>query len=67
MRLIIEGSRNWYSIEECGSTMTVSELINYLGQFEGGTPIYLGNDMGSYAPIEYHSISEDEDCEGDDD
>ena len=46
MRLIIQGSGNWYSIEECGRTMTVSELIDYLGQFEGSTPIYLGNDRG---------------------
>ena len=36
MRLYIEGRRNGYSPDQCGHTMTVQELIEYLEQFDGG-------------------------------
>ncbi len=29
--LYLEGRRNGYGVEQCGRTMTVSELINFFG------------------------------------
>lgn len=53
--LFIEGRRNGYATEQCGETMTVGELIEYLSQFDEETKIYLKND-GGYT---YGSITED--------
>lgn len=32
--LFLEGRRNGYSIEQCGETFTVSELIDFLSEFD---------------------------------
>lgn len=53
--IFIEGRRNGYSPGQCGYTMTVGELIEYLQQFDEDTPIYLENDRG----YTYGSITED--------
>ena len=42
--LFLEGRRNGYSIEQCGKTFTVSELIDFLSEFDEDIPIYLSND-----------------------
>lgn len=64
MRLYIEGRRNGYSPDQCGSTMTVGELIAYLEQFEEDTPVYMSNDNGyTYGSITESSFSEDEEDE----
>mgnify|MGYP000834121666 FL=1 len=39
--LYIEGRRNGYDPDQCGTTMTVSEMIEFLSQFDGDLPIYL--------------------------
>ena len=44
--LYIEGRRNGYAPNQCGRTMTVSELIGYLEQFDEDMPVYLNNDNG---------------------
>lgn len=44
--LYIEGRRNGYGPDQCGRTMTVSEMIDFLSQFDGDLPIYLNNDSG---------------------
>lgn len=44
--LYIEGRRNGYYPDQCGETMTVSEMIEFLSQFDGDLPIYLNNDSG---------------------
>ena len=44
--LFLEGRRNGYSIEQCGETFAVSELIDFLSEFDKDTPIYLSNDRG---------------------
>lgn len=44
--LFLEGRRNGYSIEQCGKTFTVSELIDFLSEFDEDIPIYLSNDRG---------------------
>jgi hypothetical protein len=38
--LYIEGRRNGYGLDQCGRTMTVAELIDYLSQFDEELPVY---------------------------
>lgn len=67
MKLFIEGRRNGYSPEQCGKTMTVGELINWLEQYDEDTEIYLNNDNGyTYGNITESSFFE-EDPEDDED
>lgn len=62
--LYIEGRRNGYDPDQCGKTMTVSEMIDFLSQFDGDLPIYLNNDSGyTFGNIDEYCFSE---CEHDD-
>lgn len=57
--LYIEGRRNGYGLEQCGRTMTVAELIDYLSQFDEELPVYLNNDQGyTYGNIDEDSFEE---------
>lgn len=60
--LLIEGRRNGYSPDQCGETMTVGELIQYLSEwYDEDTPIYLCNDEGyTYGNIDRGSFEEKE-------
>lgn len=58
--LFIEGNRNGYHPEQCGRTLTVNELIDYLTQFDGDMKVYLRNDNG----YTYGSITESDFGEG---
>ena len=44
--LYIEGNRDGYSVEQCGNTFTVGELIEHLQQFDEDLPVYIINDRG---------------------
>ena len=61
----IEGRRNGYSPKQCGYTMTVNEIVEYLeNNFDGDTPVYLCNDNGyTYGNITEESIYLDEEQE----
>ena len=60
-KLFIEGRRNGYSTEQCGNTMTVRELIEYLEQLEDDTEVYLNNDNGyTFGSITESSFSDNE-------
>jgi hypothetical protein len=62
-RLFINGNRNGYSPDQCGRTMTVSELIEYLEQFDGNTPVFLKNDGGyTYGSITEGDFSDASEC-----
>lgn len=66
--LYIEGRRNGYGPDQCGRTMTVSEMIDFLSQFDGDLPIYLNNDGGyTFSNIDEYSFSECEHDDADDD
>jgi len=66
MMLFIEGRRNGYGPDQCGRTMTVSELMAYLDQFDEDTPVYLNNDNGyTYGSITESSFTENENDEED--
>lgn len=49
--LFLEGRRNGHSIEQCGETFTVSELIDFLSEFDEDIPIYLSNDRDIHLGI----------------
>lgn len=53
--LFIDGRRDGYTPGQCGRTMTVGELIEFLEQFDEDLPVYLNNDNG----YTYGSITED--------
>lgn len=58
--LFITGNRNGYSPEQCGRTMTVGELMEYLAEFDEDAPIYLRNDGGyTYGSINERDFSEE--------
>lgn len=59
--LYIEDRRNGYGPDQCGRTMTVAELIDYLSQFDEELPVYLSNDQGyTYGNIDEDSFEEGE-------
>ncbi len=60
--LFIQNIRNGYGPDQCGNTMTVAELIEYLEQFEEDTKVYISNDSGyTYSAIrESHFFEKDD-------
>ena len=65
MKVYIEGRRDGYSPYQCGRTMTVRELIEYLEQFDEDAPVSLNNDNGyTFGSITEESFELDE-IEGD--
>ena len=64
--LYIEGRRNGYDPDQCGETMTVSAMIEFLSQFDGDLPIYLNNDSGyTFGNIDSFSECEHDDSDAD--
>ena len=58
--IYIEGRRDGYSPEQCDSTMTVGELIEYLSQYNNNAEVYLKNDNGyTYGSIDEYSFEEE--------
>lgn len=61
LALFIEGRRNGYTPDQCGRTMTVGDLIEYLSQFDEDMPVYLNNDNGyTFGSIDERSFEEEE-------
>lgn len=59
--LLIEGRRNSYSLEQCGKTLTVGELMDLLAEFDEDMPVYLSNDRGyTYGNITRSSFTGEE-------
>lgn len=60
-KMFIQNVRSGYDPEQCGNTMTVAELIEYLQQFEEDTKVYISNDSGyTYSPIREDSFFDEE-------
>ena len=56
--LTIETHRTGYDVNQCGHTLTVSELINYLSQWNDETPVYFSNDNGyTFGSINFDDIN----------
>jgi len=52
-------SRDGYSPDQCGKTLTVQQLIDILSGFEPESKIYLSNDNGyTYGAIRDYSFDE---------
>ena len=58
--LILNTKREGYGTDQCGTTLTVGELIELLQDYDEDMKIYFGNDYrGSYW-YTYGSITEDD-------
>lgn len=65
--ITIEANREGYGPDQCGSTMTVRELINYLEQFDEDQKVYISNDNGyTYGSISNWDFNEKWEDEEDD-
>lgn len=59
--LFIEGGRNGFAPSQCGSTLTVGELIDILTEYDEDMPVYINNDNGyTFGSITKDSIEESE-------
>lgn len=59
--LYLNTKRSGYAPDQCGHTMTVAELIDFLGEFDEETPIYFRNDNGyTYGSITRFDVEEGE-------
>lgn len=57
--LYINAQREGYGIDQIRHTLTVSELIGYLEQFDEDTPVYLKHDGGyTYGGIRWSSFED---------
>lgn len=57
--LTIETHRDGYSVDQCGETLTVADLVCYLEQWDDETPVYFSNDNGyTYGKISFEDINE---------
>lgn len=57
--IFIKTRHNGYDTEQCGSTLTVKELIEILEDFNEDRPVYFSNDGGyTYGSIRYEDIFE---------
>lgn len=67
--ITFETKREGYAPDQCGSTMTVGELIQYLEQFDEDTKVFYSNDNGyTYGSIKSYQIQENyEEDESDED
>ena len=57
--ITLETSRDGYSPDQCGRTLTVQQLIDILSGFDSESKIYLSNDRGyTYGAIRDCSLDE---------
>ena len=62
LKLIITAHRNGYETKQCGSTMTVRELIEVLDNYDDDLKVYLSHDNGyTYGSINEGDLNESED------
>lgn len=65
--LFINGKRNGYSVQQCGRTLTVGDLIEILQGYDEDMEVFLKNDNGyTYGSITAYDIDEEEVDEEDD-
>ena len=60
MYITLETCREGYVPDQCGNTMTVGELIQYLSQFDEDAKVFYSNDNGyTYGPVRRYDIYDD--------
>lgn len=58
-KVFIETTREGYAPEQCGSTLTVGELIEILSNYEEELEVYFSNDKGyTFGAIYKNDINE---------
>lgn len=58
--LLLNTKRNGYSVSQCGKSITVAELRNFLNNFEDNMPIYFSNDNGyTYGSINSYNFHDE--------
>ena len=58
--VFIEANREGYAVDQISNTMTVSELIECLSQFDDDAKVYISNDNGyTYGGITWGRVSDD--------
>lgn len=58
-KVIIEASRDGYSLDQMTDTLTVQELIDILSEYDPNSKVYLSHDNGyTYGGIRQYNISE---------
>lgn len=71
MAIIMNTTRSGYSPEQCRSTITVGELIEFLSSFPADEPIYTGHDrhytFGEIRESQFEILEREEDEWEDDD
>ena len=64
--LYINTNHTGYRPEQCGRTMTVGDLIDFLGEFDEDRRVYLRNDNGyTYGILDEREFVTSEDMEED--
>lgn len=59
-KLLFQTFREGYAVDQIRKTMTVGELIGFLGNYDEDTPIYLSFDNGyTYGGITENRFEED--------
>lgn len=59
-KLLFQTFREGYAVDQIRKTMTVGELIEFLGNYDEDTPIYLSFDNGyTYGGITENHFEED--------
>ena len=54
----IETRRDGYSVDQCGSTLTVAELRDYIDQWDDDATVYFSNDNGyTFGTIRFEDIN----------
>ena len=62
--ILLETTRNGYDTCQCGTTLTVGELIGILLDYDEDTPVYFSNDNGyTYGRLTWDTIQEKENDE----
>jgi len=65
LKLIITAHRNGYSTKQCGKTLTVSELIEALQNYDENLEVFLSHDNGyTFGSISEDDLNEDDEEEG---
>ena len=55
--VVLNTNRSGYSVDQCGTTLTVGELVDTLTQCDENTPVYFKNDNGyTYGHIGFEDI-----------
>lgn len=58
--VFLDTNRAGYSLEQCGHTMTVGDLMDLLSEFDEESRVYFRNDGGyTYGCITYSEVTEE--------